>query len=148
MKDLRVQPYDPQGDPESLPVSVQAVMALRYGLFPMGPALFRFSGDREFVRGLRAARRALDTAFKVEKTESRTTTVVRRNGCKILMDTAHHGALTAALEQAFQQGIPSNLIDGMDCASEWLKGAMEVDPNKPAKAARNRPAKAKGGKKK
>ena len=133
MKDLRVQPYDLNGKPEDSPVSVQGVLALRYGLFPPGLAMFRFSGDREFMRNLRAGRRALDTAFKTEKSESREITSVRKTGCRILMDNEHHAALSVALEQAFQQGIPSNLIDGLDCASDWLRGAMEVDPNKPAK---------------
>ena len=143
MKDLRVQPYTPTSDPEDLPDSVQAVMALRFGLFPSGPqALYRFSGDRDFMKNLRAARRALDSAFKSEKTDSGTMTSVRRGGCRILMDNAHHAALTSALGQAIQQGIPNTMIDGMDSASTWLQGAMEVDPNKAEKAkGKTKPAK-------
>ena len=142
MKDLRVQPYTVTDNPEDLPDSVQAVVALRFGLFPSGgQALYRFSGDRDFMKNLRAARRAHDSAFKIEKISGGTTSSVRRGGCRILMDNAHHAALVSALDQAIQQGIPNTLIDGMDCASEWLRGAMEVDPNKTAKPAKAKPKK-------
>jgi hypothetical protein len=143
VKDLRVQPYTPTDLVEDLPDSVQAIMALRFGVFPSSPqALYRFSGDRDFLRNLRAARRALDTAFKSEKTDRGTMTSVRRGGCRILMDNAHHAALTSALGQAIQQGIPNTMLDGMDCASTWLQGAMEVDPNKPEKVkGKTKPAK-------
>jgi len=133
MKELRIAAYDREASPDDLPDSVRAVSALRFGLFPEGVALFRFSGDKNFVRDLRQAKKALSTAFTVEKTGSGESWRVKAGGCFVRMDNSHHAALVNALNQSFQQGIPSTLMDGLDSAVDWLGSATEIDPNKPAK---------------
>jgi hypothetical protein len=133
MKELRIAAYTKETAIDELPDSVRAVSALRFGLFPESVALFRFSGNKEFVRDLRQAKKALTTAFRVEQQGSSSSWSVKTGGCYIRMDSAHHAALVRALDQAFEQGIPSTLMDGLDLAVDWLKGATEVDPNKPKK---------------
>jgi len=139
MKELRIAPYkrlNDEGNPtpaDDLPDSVRAIAALRFGLFPEGAALFRFSGSKDSLRDLRQAKLALSAAFKVEKNGASTSWSVKPGGCFIRMDGAYHAALVKALDEAFQQGVPSTLIDGLVAAADWLKTATEVDPNKSSK---------------
>jgi hypothetical protein len=136
MKELRIAAYDREASPDDLPDSVRAVSALRFGLFPEGVALFRFSaqGNKDFLKNLRAAKKALTVAFTVEKTSSGESWRVKTGGCFVRMDTAHHAALMSALAQASDQGVPSTLIDGFCAAESWLQAATEIDANKLVKA--------------
>lgn len=137
MKELRVAPYDRDAPASELPDSVQAVTALRFGLFPEGVALFRFQGDKDFVRNLRQAKQALNSAFSVEREGGSVRWTSKSHGLVVRMDHAHHAALVEALNQAFRQGLPSTLMDSMDMAVDWLAGASDVDPNKlPGKKAK------------
>jgi hypothetical protein len=136
MKELRIAAYQRETPPDELPDSVRAVAALRFGLFPEGGALFRFSGNKDFVRNLRQAKKALSTAFKVEKSGGSESWSVKSGGVYVRMDSAHHAALVTALGQAMEQGVPSNLIDGFDLAGEWLQAATEIDPNKTPKGGK------------
>ena len=129
MKELRVPSYSPTAQNGAVPEPVRAITALRFGLFPEGAALFRFSGGKDFIRNLRQARKALDAAFEVERNGQAETWRVRPAGGRVRMDNAHHAALRTALEQALQQGVPSTLIDGLDAAVDWLASAQEIDPN-------------------